>query len=182
MQGAQPVITARDRRQFAGFAAAVLVFIIDDNERLLLLRHPKRPDRWQVAAGSVEAGESILDAAIREAHEEVGADANLRPLGTVHTFTFHYEKAVPQMIDVCYLMAYEGGPIETGDDMAGSDYRWWTLGELADDSVEISVPRDQKWLMGRAVDLFRLWKDQDFELQPTSGSAEHSGPGLPPKH
>jgi len=69
------------------------------------------------------------------------------------------------MIAVCYLMAYEGGPVEPGDDMAGAEFRWWTLAELADESVKISVPTDQKWLMERAVELYRLWKNSDVELQ-----------------
>ncbi len=59
------------------------------------------------------------------------------------------------MIDVCYLLAHEGGKIEPGDDIVGAEYRWWTAAELTDPQVLISVPRDQKWLL-RAIELYCL--------------------------
>ena len=67
---------------------------------------------------------------------------------------------------LCYLLAYVGGQVQTGDDMAGSRFRWWSLEELADESVRVIVPPDQKWLVRRAVELYRLWKGQDVELEP----------------
>ena len=45
-----------------------------DNERLLLDKPRKRPT-YQMIGGGVEDGESPLEAAIRECHEELGNDA-----------------------------------------------------------------------------------------------------------
>jgi hypothetical protein len=92
----------------------------------------------------------------------------VRPLGTVHAYTFRYDEVVQYMISIVYLLAYEGGPIEPGDDMRGSQYRWWRLNELLDDRVRLIVPRDQKWMAARAIELYRLWKDQSVELQPAN--------------
>jgi hypothetical protein len=70
------------------------------------------------------------------------------------------------MIGIYYLLAYEGGTIVPGDDMAGSAYRWWNLDELEDESLP-HHPTVIPWALRRAVDLYRLWQD-DLErpLQP----------------
>ena len=67
---------------------------------------------------------------------------------------------------MCYLLEYEGGEVRPGDDMRGSTFRWWSLDELADERVRLIVPRDQKWLVERAIGLYRLWRDQQVDLQP----------------
>ena len=48
------------------------VFIKDDK---LLLVKPRRRPTYQLPAGKVEEGETILQAAIRECHEELGKSA-----------------------------------------------------------------------------------------------------------
>lgn len=169
MYESQYVLDAGGKRQFACFPASVLAFIIDNDERILLLSHPDRGGMWEVVNGSVEADEYILDAALREVREEVGTDIDVRPLGTFHAFTHHYDENVRYMISLCYVLAYEGGHVIPGDDMAGSDYRWWTLEELHRDSVGLIVPWGQKWLATRAVQLHGLWKDESVNLEPERG-------------
>jgi ADP-ribose pyrophosphatase YjhB (NUDIX family) len=167
MSSQQPYLTTVDgKRSFACFPAAVLVFVVNEKEEILLLSHPQRKGRWEVVNGALEAGETVLEGALREAREEIGENARVRPLGVVHASTFHYDEAVQFVISVCYLMAYEGGEVRPGDDMLGSEHRWWSLGELAEKSVRLIVPPGQKWLVGRAVELYRLWKDQDVVLDP----------------
>ena len=53
-----------------------------------------------------------------------------------------------------------------GDDMRGSQYHWWRLEELLDERVKLIVPRDQKWMVARAIELYRRWKDHSMDLQP----------------
>ena len=125
------------------FAAAALLFIVDQNERLLLLSSDRQSGSWRVPSGSVEAVETVLGAARREVAEELGSAVVVRPLGTVHSFTYLIP-SIGYMVDVCYLLAYEGGEIEPGDDEAGSAFRWWTLDELSHNDVLIGVPTDQK--------------------------------------
>jgi ADP-ribose pyrophosphatase YjhB (NUDIX family) len=161
MPSQQPYVTTVDgKRRFACSPVAVVVFIVNEREEVLLLAHPKREGGWEVVNGALEAGETVLEAALRETREEAGADIWIRPLGTVHVSTFHYDEKVQYMLSVGYLMAYEGGEVQPGDDMEGSEYRWWSLEELADEEVRIIIPPGGKWLIRRAVDLYRLWKEE----------------------
>lgn len=144
------------KRTFDCFPMAGLIFIVDQQERVLMLSHPRADGRWEVVNGALEHGESILDGCLREAHEEAGEEIKLRPLGIVHAYTHHYEPGLP-MASICYLMAYEGGEVVPGDDMAGSEIRWVALDEI--DGLDVIAPR-QTWLFGRAVELFRVWRDE----------------------
>ena len=59
-----------------------------------------------------------------------------------------------------------GGEIQPGDDMVGSEFRWWRLDELEDSSLKLHVTA-KPWMLKRAVELYHLWKDiQDVSLQP----------------
>ena len=105
----------------------------------------------------MEVEETVLQAVLRETHEEVGADLRIRPLGTVHVSAFHYDERIRYMLSIGYLLAYDGGTIQPGDDMLGSEYRWWSLDELASPKVKLLIPPGEKWLIKRAVDLYRMW-------------------------
>ena len=55
------------------------VVILDNQKRILLVREKMvhKAGLWHIPAGSVEAGESLEHAAIREAKEETGLDVKL---------------------------------------------------------------------------------------------------------
>jgi ADP-ribose pyrophosphatase YjhB (NUDIX family) len=168
MPGTQPYISdARGTRRFACSAVALQSVVVRADEKILLLSSPARNpgEGWQTASGAMEAGETILEGVLRETREELGADLHLHPLGTVHVQSFHYDENVQYMIAIYYLLAYKGGEIQPGDDMLGSQYRWWSLAELADENVKVVVPPGQKWIFERAIELYRLWKDGAWELQ-----------------
>ena len=61
---------------------------------LLLLTRPDRGGFWQPVTGSVETGESLPEAAIREATEETGIHFSAQPreLGVQFTFRDRWEK------------------------------------------------------------------------------------------
>jgi len=121
MPSQQPMVTTADgRRRFSCSPVAIPVFIVNDREEVLLLAHPKRGGSWEVVNRALEAGETIVEGALRETREEAGEEVRVRPLGAVHVSTFHYDEKVRYMLSVGYLMAYEGGKIQPGDDMAGS--------------------------------------------------------------
>lgn len=157
-------------RRFACFPAAVLVFIVDAQERILLLAHPHRGGAWEVPNGAVDAGESILEAVVRETREEAGADVVIRPLGALHAYGFRYDEAVTSMISIAYLLAYVGGQVEPGDDMRGSAFRWWSLDEIERERPRILRPAEP-WLLERAVTLHRLW--QSSALPPMAEGSRH---------
>lgn len=168
MSGEQPFVTAAgpEQRRFATSAVAVQAIIVNQAEEILLLSSPRRKQGWQTVSGGLEARETVVDGALREISEEVGVDVRVRPLGTVHVETFHYDENVQYMLGVYYLFAYQGGEVLPGDDMAGSDFRWWTPAELNEPGVEFH-PSAKPWMLERAVELYRLWVDQaDAPLQP----------------
>ena len=166
-----PIVTSEKGRRFACNPAAVLLFVVNEQEQVLLFAHPARGGRWEVMSGAVEAGETVLEAALRETHEEAGRDLAVRPLGTVHAYTYRYDANVPHMISIAYLLGYKGGKIEPGDDMRGSAYRWWSLSDVERERPELLVPHQQPWLLERAVGLYRLWRD--LPLPAMTGPERH---------
>jgi ADP-ribose pyrophosphatase YjhB (NUDIX family) len=166
-----PIVTSENGRRFACNPAAVLVVIVNEQEQVLLFAHPARGGRWEVVSGAVEADETVLEAVLRETREEAGRDLTVRALGTVHTYTYRYDANIPCMISIAYLLAHEGGDIEPGDDMHGSAYRWWSLSAVERERPELFVPHQQRWLLERAVGLYRLWRDRP--LPAMTGPERH---------
>ena len=164
MANQQPVIVSARGRQFACSPAAVLGYVVDADERILMLRSPKSPAGWQVVNGGLEANETLLEGALREIREEAGPRVQVRPLGVVHAITFQYDEVAQFMISVNWLFEYLGGPVEPGDDMAGSEHRWFSLDELHAERDHLLVPngKDELWLFERAIQLFRLYRGQDL--------------------
>lgn len=89
----------------------------------------------------------------------------LRPLGVVHAQSFHYDENVRYMVGIYSLLTYEGGVIVPGDDMAGSEVRWFALDELQSGQLQLHVTA-QPWMLARAVEVYRLWRNEDPPLQP----------------
>ena len=160
------MIESASGRLFATSPAAVVVPVVNAREQLLLLEHPRRSGWWEPVNGAVEAGETLLGAALREVREEAGADVRVRPLGVVHAATFAYDAVVERVISVTYLMAHEGGEPIPGDDMRGSRVTWATCDEIESRALRLVPPLDQAWLRRRTIELFRLWpRAQDVPLQ-----------------
>ena len=168
MPAVQPLISnQKGTRNFACSAVAVQAVVVNSQEQTLLLSSPTRNGEgvWQVVSGALEAGETVLEGTLREVHEELGSRIRVRPLGTIHVQTFHYDENVQYMIAIYYLFAYEGGEVQPGDDMAGSQSRWWSLAELEDERIRVVVPPGQNWILERGIELYHLWKDHSLELQ-----------------
>jgi ADP-ribose pyrophosphatase YjhB (NUDIX family) len=143
-----------------------MAIIVNEQEEILLLAHPELNGGWQIVNGAMEAGETPLEGALRETREEAGGDIQVRPLGTVHVSAFHYDEKVRNMLSIAYLFAYEGGEIQPGDDMEGSEYRWWNLDEMAAEAFELIVPPGEIWVLERAIDLYRLWVQDNAADRP----------------
>jgi len=164
MPNEQPLIVSENGlRSFACSPVAVVVVVVNDQEELLFGYHSTR-QRWEAVSGALQAEESILDGAMRELCEEMGPAIQARPLGVLHASTFRYDDNAQFMISIAYLMAYEGGDILPGDDMSGGGYRWMTLDDLVSAQTVVGIPREG-WILRRAVEMHRLWKHEDVELQ-----------------
>lgn len=77
-------------REFVLHPGAVAILALDDQQRVLMIRqyrHPVREYLWEIPAGLLDvAGESRLEAAKRELHEETGYFADVwSELTSFHT-------------------------------------------------------------------------------------------------
>ena len=162
----QTIQTADGKRRFPLFPAAIVVFIVDDYGRFLLLSSPKRKGLWEVVNGGLEAGETLLEGALRETREEAGEHVRVKPIGVFHASSFHYDENVKWMISICFLCQYLGGEIEPGDDMTGASHQFLTMEEMNEQGVNLLVPGKHKWLFQRALQSFQMWKEDEVTLQP----------------
>lgn len=64
---------------------SVLVVIYTSDMEVLLLERADHPGYWQSVTGSREAGETLLDTALREVREETGLEAKRYALTDWHT-------------------------------------------------------------------------------------------------
>ncbi|MCA9926629.1 MAG: NUDIX hydrolase [Anaerolineales bacterium] len=165
IQGAPP-----RERVFPAYPVALQALIINEDERFLLLSSPTRNghNEWQVISGGLDANETILDGLLREVGEEAGADVRVRPLTTIHTQTFTFDSHIPFMIGIYFLLAYEGGNVVPGDDMAGSNIRWWSVSELEQAEIRFH-PSTHLWMLKRGVEMYRMLRERPLPpsvLQP----------------
>ena len=72
-----------------------------------------------------------------------------------------------EMVDVVYVMAYEGGEVVPSDGMRGAQVRWATMEEVDEQQLTANAP-GELWLLQRALQVWRLWRDgdTDVDLEP----------------
>jgi dATP pyrophosphohydrolase len=68
---------------------SVLVLVHTRTGEVLLLQRRSPPDYWQSVTGSLKAGESSIDAARRELHEETGLQLEPVDCRRVNRFAIH---------------------------------------------------------------------------------------------
>lgn len=110
-----------------GTVLAASAVITDDAGRVLLVLRGTEPEkgRWSIPGGTVESGETLRDAAAREAFEETGLRVRVGdelwcvtiPTGDGRIFEVHD-----------FAAAVTGGTLMPGDDAV--DARWFTSTEL----------------------------------------------------
>ena len=152
---AGPIGVAGNGRQFSCYAVGVDVYLIDAQERFLLLRHPETRN-YEVVNGGVEAGESLAEAALREVGEEAGPAVEARLLAPFDAGT-HVYFGMP-LISVGYVAEYVRGEVVPGDDMAGSDVLWATADEIEAQGLHLGIPEESE-AFRRALDVARLWRE-----------------------
>ena len=118
---------------------AVYVYLRRDDQVLLQLRAGTgyRDGYWAGAAGHVEPGESVLDAAVREVREEVGVDVDsgdLVPVTTVHRGE-PGGPALEQRVDVFFQARRWSGTPEIREPAKAAELGWFPLDALPEPVV-----------------------------------------------
>ncbi|MBF7737494.1 MAG: hypothetical protein K0Q46_1842 [Rhodococcus erythropolis] len=91
------------------------------------------------AAGHVELGESALDAAVREAAEELGVEllsSELKPLTVLHRRHAEGFDPVDHRVDFFYECRAWSGEPRRMEPLKSADLRWWPVDELPEKLVD----------------------------------------------
>ena len=87
--------------------------IIKINEGILLIKRKNPPFGWALPGGFVDYGESLEDAAIREAKEETGLNVEL--LSQFHTYSDPNRDQRMHTISTVFIAKAEGEPKPADD-------------------------------------------------------------------
>ncbi|MFH0774515.1 MAG: NUDIX hydrolase [bacterium] len=87
--------------------------IIKINDGILLIKRKNPPFGWALPGGFVDYGESLEDAAVREAREETGLDVKL--FSQFHTYSDPNRDQRMHTISTVFIAKAEGEP-KPGDD------------------------------------------------------------------
>src|SRR5262245_18518553 len=118
----------------ATFPVAVHIFFLI-NDQILLLRRANtgyEDGSYSVVAGHVEAGETVTQAAIREAREEVGVDIfreSLTIAGVMH------RRAEDERVDFFFIAQNWFGTIENQEPNKCDEIRWASVQDLPSNIV-----------------------------------------------
>ena len=116
----------------------VHVLLIRDDEVLLTQRRDRNPEfngAWHLPSGKLDAGESVLDAAVREAEEEVGVLIDPADLRHVHTTHVNGSGPEPRLGLFFETTRWIGEPTNREPDKC-SAIAWFPLNALPDRLIE----------------------------------------------
>jgi NAD+ diphosphatase len=129
--------------QFPRTDPAVIMLVVDDDDRCLLGHNPAwPPNRFSTLAGFVEPGESLEQAVIREVYEEVGVVCDSA------TYEGSQPWPLPQSLMLGFR-AHTSDPTLRIDTEEITEARWFTREELA------QAGRDKTALMPGAISIAR---------------------------
>lgn len=116
----------------------VHVLLVRDDEVLLTRRRDTNPlfdGLWHLPSGKLDAGESVLDAAVREAEEEVGVQLDPADLRLVHTLHVNGSGPEPRLGLFFEARRWTGTPTNREPDKC-SAIRWFPLDALPDRLID----------------------------------------------
>ena len=108
------------------------VWVTDDDDRMLLIRHADSPHEWGIPGGGHEPGETMEETASREVQEETGIDCTITGVNFARRKTIVLESESNDryyMLTVIFDAEYDEGEISI-DDEEILEVKWFT--ELPD--------------------------------------------------
>ena len=119
----------------AAFFVAVHLFLLRDNEILLLRRFNTgyEDGNYSVIAGHIDGGENVYAAMIREAKEEAGIDVSLEHLEVVQVM--HRKQADEERIDYFFKCEKWDGIIKITEPDKCDELRWVDINHLPENTV-----------------------------------------------
>ena len=111
------------------FLVAVHLFFLKDHKILLLRRFNTgyEDGNYSVVAGHVDAGETVTQAAVREAQEEAGVVLQPKDLQVVHVMN---RKSNDERVDFFVLVKAWKGKIQNREPEKCDDLSWFSLEAL----------------------------------------------------
>lgn len=115
----------------SNFYVAAHGLLINDNNEILILKRSKStdymPDKWDIPGGSVEFGEIVEDALIREFVEET--KLNVFPIKPIHIYSNMGQLPHRQTIQIVYLCKFDKGEVLLNPE-EHSEYKWIKYSDL----------------------------------------------------
>jgi ADP-ribose pyrophosphatase YjhB (NUDIX family) len=100
-------------------AVAVSAFVLDDAERLLMIRRTDN-DLYSIPGGQLELGETLTQTAVRELHEETGIAIEVTGLIGIYSNPDHViaysDGEVRQEFSICFRAQPIGGELQTSSE------------------------------------------------------------------
>lgn len=119
---------------------AVAVLLLDEEDNIVLVRQYRVPlasCTWEIPAGGLEPGESVLEAAARELREETGLEGE----GFHHVLSYHASTGTTtQKFHIVFASLQRGRPAPEPVPAGTFDFRWTPLSQVLDgiDRTEIT--------------------------------------------
>lgn len=119
--------------------ASALIFDESGQRVVMVLNKKNGSEYWSLPGGAVEQGETLVQAAVREAKEESGLDVAVGRLHSVRE-VFFKERGSHALLFTFYATA-TGGRLEILDpDGDIADVRWMTIGEANESMPYLPAP------------------------------------------
>lgn len=132
---------------------SVHVFLTKEDEILLLRRCNTgyEDGNYSVPAGHLEAGEHVVQTAIREAHEEAGISFVAEDAGVVGVM---HRKSNDERIDFFVAIGEWSGEVRNAEPLKCDDLAWFPLDKLPDNTIPYIRRAIANYSEGRWFDTF----------------------------
>lgn len=145
----------------------VHVLLVDDGNLLLTQRRDTNPafdGLWHLPSGKLDADESVLDAAAREAEEEVGV--LIQPCELRHVHTVHVNGSGPEArLGLFFETRHWIGAPTNREPEKCSAVRWFPLDNLPEEIIDYPAAGIHSYRTGTAFSI------HGWDAQPVSANA-----------